>query len=242
MGSWSTFASALAASFLASMVEVVEAFTIVLAVGVTKGWRPALTGAAAAAVVLAATVALFGPALALAPVGPLRVAVGLFLLAFGGRWLRKAILRAAGRIPMRDEDEAYARETQELASAGADGRLAAVASFKAVFVEGFEVVLIVLAVGAGRGLVLAASIGALAAAALVLAAGFALRHPLSRVPENALKFAVGMLLVSFGLFWLGEGAGIAWPGGDAAILALLGAVAATAFVLVRALRINPARA
>ncbi|MDE2334322.1 MAG: hypothetical protein KGK10_07270 [Rhodospirillales bacterium] len=208
--------SAVLSAFLASLVEVVEAFTIVLAVGVTHGWRPALTGTAAGLVVLAALVAVVGPLVGAVPLSALQGVVGLLLLLFGMRWLRKAVLRAAGRIPLHDEEAAFAHERRLLT--GRPALAAGTAAFQAVVLEGVEVVFIVVAVGAGRGLLGAASLGAAAAAALVLAAGMVLHKPLSLVPENTLKFIVGVMLSAFGTFWLGEAVGAAWPGTDFALL------------------------
>ena len=238
MIAWTAAGPAVAAAFLASLVEFVEAFTIVLAVASVRGWRPALTGAAAGLLLLAAIVLIFGAAIDEAPLYLLQLAIGVLLLLFGLRWLRKAILRAAGIIALHDETRAFAAEQQAL-RAEAQRRekrldwLAGVTAGKAVVVEGLEVVFIVIAVGAGRGLLVAASLGALAACALVLGAGFAVRRPLARVPENALKFCVGIMLSSFGVFWTGEGLGVAWPGADLAILALIALFLATALVLVK---------
>jgi Ca2+/H+ antiporter, TMEM165/GDT1 family len=215
---------AMMAAFLASLVEAVEALTVVLAVATVRGWRPAGIGAFAGFVLLALIVAVFGPLLDHVPLRALQVAIGVLLLLFGMRWLRKAILRAAGMIPLHDELNAYARETAELREqerrhmARLD-RLAALASGKAVLIEGLEVVFIVIAVSAGTGLLVPASIGALAACVLVACAGFLVRRPLARVPENTLKFAVGVILSAFGTFWTGEGLGVPWPGDDLAIAA-----------------------
>jgi uncharacterized membrane protein len=224
--SWHVILPAVGAAFLASLVEFVEAFTIVLAVGTTRGWRPALQGSLAGLAVLALLVAILGPTLDRVPMNWLQLAIGILLLLFGMRWLRKAILRAAGIIPLHDEAAAFAAETTELGRTapgrrGALDWLAATAAFKAVVLEGLEVVFIVIAVGAGRGLLLPASLGAVAACALVLAIGVAVHRPLARVPENALKFAVGVLLSAFGMFWTGEGLGIDWPGGDLVIVAFI---------------------
>lgn len=223
MMSWTVAAPAITAAFLASLVEAVEALTIVLAVGTVRGWRPAGLGAAAGLVLLALIVLALGPVLDRVPLHLMQLAIGVLLLLFGMRWLRKAILRAAGIIPLHDETTAFARETAELR--GHDGQqgaqldwFAALASFKAVVLEGLEVVFIVIAVGAGRGLILPASVGALAACVLVAAVGFVVHKPLARVPENTLKFAVGVMLSAFGVFWIGEGLGVAWPGADLAIV------------------------
>jgi Ca2+/H+ antiporter, TMEM165/GDT1 family len=235
---WTTAAPAVSAAFLSSVVEVVEAFTIVLAVATVRGWRPASLGAAAGLALLAVIVIACGPLLALVPLRLLQFAVGTLLLLFGMRWLRKAILRGAGVIALHDEALAFAAETAELRQQ-AERRavrldwLAGLASFKAVVLEGLEVVFIVIAVGAGRGLVVPASLGALAACGLVLAVGLMVHRPLARVPENMLKFAVGVMLSAFGVFWVGEGLGVPWPGEDLAIpatalLFLLSALAAVA--------------
>ena len=224
--SWHVILPAVGAAFLASLVEVVEAFTIVLAVGTTRGWRPALQGSLAGLAVLALLVATLGPVLDRVPLNWLQLSIGVLLLLFGMRWLRKAILRAAGVIALHDETAAFAAERAELGRAAPRRRgrmdwLAATAAFKAVVLEGLEVVFIVIAVGAGRGLLLPASLGAIAACALVLAIGIAVHRPLARVPENSLKFAVGVLLSAFGMFWTGEGLGIDWPGGDLVIVAFV---------------------
>jgi uncharacterized membrane protein len=218
--------SAVAAAFLASLVEAVEALTIVLAVAVVRGVRPALLGAAAGLVVLALIVVALGPLLGRVPLNVLQIAIGILLLLFGMRWLRKAILRAAGIIALHDEGTAFASETEELREqARRHGQrldwLASVASFKAVLLEGLEVVFIVIALAAGRGVLLPVSAAAFAACLLVALSGLVLHRPLTRVPENALKFAVGVMLSAFGLFWTGEGFGVDWPGADLAILAFI---------------------
>jgi len=241
MSNWSTIAPAITAAFLASLVEVVEAFTIVLAVATVRRWRPAITGTAAGLAALVLIVVVFGPAIDRIPLGVLQVAIGVLLLLFGMRWLRKAVLRAAGVIPLHDEDAAYRAETLELEDeiarhqARADW-LAGLAACKAVVAEGIEVVFIVIAVGAGRGLIVPASLGALAACALVLLIGALVHRPLARVPENALKFGVGVMLSAFGVFWTGEGLGVRWPGEDLMVLGLVAAFLALALVLVAILR------
>ncbi|SIR59429.1 TMEM165/GDT1 family protein [Bosea sp. TND4EK4] len=223
MMTWATAAPAISATFLASIVEVVEAFTIVLAVGTVQGWRPALAGTAAGLGVLGLIVLALGPVLDRVPLQSLQLVIGILLLLFGLRWLRKAILRAAGIIALHDEEKVFAAETSLLQDA-ARRRIshldwvAGLAAFKAVVLEGVEVVFIVIAVGAGRGLLWPAALGALAACLLVLVIGFAVHKPLSRVPENTLKFGVGVMLSAFGVFWAGEGLGVQWPGHDAAIL------------------------
>jgi uncharacterized membrane protein len=221
--SWSTTASAASAAFLGSLVEVVEAFTIVLAVGTIRGWRPAMAGTALGLLVLAAIVALLGAALDRLPIEWLQLAIGILLTMFGLRWLRKAVLRYAGLIPLHDENEVFGATTAELTTRTSRRRnrldwIGATTAFNAVLLEGIEIVFIVLAVGAGHGLIGTAALGAAAAGVLVLAAGCVVHRPLARVPENALKFCVGVLLSAFGVFWTGEGLGIPWPGGDLALV------------------------
>ncbi len=220
---WSTAAPALASAFFASFVEVVEALTIVLAVVSLRGWRPALSGTFAALAALAAIVLLLGPMLDRVPLHDLQLAIGVLLLLFGLGWLRKASLRAAGVIALHDEDAIFAAEAAELGQAlkaNARDWIAGMTAFKAVLLEGLEVVFIVIAVGAGRGLLVPASIGALGACIVVLAIGVIVHKPLSQVPENTLKFAVGVMLSSFGVFWTGEGLGVAWPGADLSLLGI----------------------
>ena len=240
MSNVSTIVTVAGASFAASFVEAVEALTVVLAVGLARGWRPALTGAAAALAALSLMVAVLGPLIGRIPLRALQGVVGVLLLLFGLRWLRKAILRWVGVIAPHDEAAAFARETRELAEAERQrasglGWIAGVTSFKAVLLEGTEVVFIVIAVGAG-GLMWLASAGALAACVLVAAIGAAAVGRLSQVPENALKFAVGVMLSAFGLFWTGESLGVEWPRGDAAILAFAAMFLGVALALVALLR------
>jgi uncharacterized membrane protein len=228
-------------AFLASGVEMVEALTIVLAVGVTRGWRSTLTGAAAAAVVLAIVVAVLGPAVSDLPFDVLRIVVGGLLLVFGLQWLRKAILRASGYVARHDETAAYAKEREEARRAPAERRggidwYAFTVAFKGVFLEGLEVAFIVITFGAARhgGVALAAA-AAGAAFVVVAIAGAVARAPLARVPENTVKFAVGLLLTTFGVFWGAEGAGATWPGGDAALPAILALMTAVSLLAVRVL-------
>ncbi|MDJ0390283.1 TMEM165/GDT1 family protein [Roseomonas sp. E05] len=236
---WLEAGPTLGAAFLASLVECVEAATIVLAVGTVRGWRSGLAGTALGLVVLAALVVALGPALARAPEHLLQTVVGLLLLLFGMRWLRKAILRAAGIIPLHDEEAVFRSETANLRLARVSERhgvdpLATVTAFKAVLLEGVEVVFIVLAVSAGgRGLLPVAAAGALAAALLVVAMAVAVHRPLARVPENTLKFAVGVVISAFGIYWSGEGLGIAWPGQDLALPVIAGGLLAFALLSVR---------
>ena len=234
---WTAAFSAVTASFLASLVEVVEAFTIVLAVSVVRGPRPALLGGAAALATLAVLVIALGPLFTLVPLHGLQIVIGILSLLFGMRWLRKAILRASGIIALHDEDKAFAEETGQLtaeAKAHADRAdfLAMAAAYKAVLLEGVEVVFIVLAVGGGRGLIGAASLGALAAVALVAIVGAFVHMPLSAVPENALKYVVGVMLSAFGTFWVVEGLGGAWPLADLAIPLLAGGYALVGWLAV----------
>jgi uncharacterized membrane protein len=244
--------SAALPAFLASLVEFVEALTIVLAVGTTRGWRSAALGALAGAALLAVLVLAFGPALARVPLDLLRCVVGIMLLFFGLRWLRKAVLRYAGAIPPHDEAKIYARSVAGLRGGapapgpglragspapGALDTLGAVTAFNAVVLEGLEVIFIVIALGATAGALVPASLGAALAGLLVLAAGLALRAPLARVPENGLKFLVGIMLSAFGTLWTAEGFGFAWPAGDATPSALAaGYLAAAGLALVIAKR------
>jgi uncharacterized membrane protein len=224
------------AVFLACAVEAVEALTIVLAVGLTRSWSSALAGVGAATGALAVVVLALGPALTSLPLDVLRVAVGGLLLIFGLQWLRKAILRGAGLKALHDEAATFAAETEAARRAGReagglDGYSFAI-SFKGVFLEGLEVAFIVLTFGANQHRVGLAAASAGAAIVVVVAAGFAARAPLARVPENSLKLAVGVMLTSFGTFWAAEGAGASWPGGDAALLVIVPAVLAVAFLLM----------
>jgi uncharacterized membrane protein len=228
-------------AFLASAVEMVEAMTIVLALGLARGWRSTLIGAAAATGALAVVVGALGPALTLVPIDSLRLVVGVLLLIFGLQWLRKAILRAAGYIPLHDEDEIFAREAAQARTANGEERLgldwyAFTVSFKSVFLEGLEVAFIVVTFGSAQGSIPLAAVGAVAAILLVGIAGAAARTPLSRVPENTLKYAVGAMLTTFGIFWAAEGAGANWPGSDGALPFILGYVLAVSFALVTLLR------
>lgn len=222
---WSTAAPAIGAAFLASIVEVVEAFTIVLVVATLRGWRPAVLGTGAALVTLAAIVVGLGPLLDRVPFHLLQLVIGVLLLLFGIGWLRKAALRAAGVLPLHDEDAIFARETADLSAEvkrrqSSQDWIAGIAAYKAVLLEGLEVIFIVIAVGAGRGLLWPASLGALAACLLVLGIGAIAHRPLSKVPENTLKFGVGVMLSAFGVFWTGEGLGVEWPGQDLALFVL----------------------
>jgi|SRR5579884_1943600 len=232
----------LAASvFLACSVEGVEALTIVLAVGTTRSWRSALTGVGAALVALAALTAALGPALTALPLDALRLVVGGLLLIFGLQWLRKAILRASGLKAIHDEDAIYEREQASaeaagLAAGGGIDPYAFTISFKGVLLEGLEVVFIVLTFGANQHDIPLAAAAAAVAVALVSLAGVAVHAPLARVPENTLKFVVGVMLTSFGTFWGAEGAGARWPAGDGALLVIVPCVLAFAISMVLVLR------
>jgi uncharacterized membrane protein len=222
---------------MASLVECVEALTVVLAVGAVRGWRSALIGTAAALIVLAGLCVVLGQSLARVPLAYLQVVVGTLLLMFGLRWLRKAVLRAAGILALHDEAQTFAAETAALrgmATARTQGldAIAVAASFKIVMLEGIEVVFIVIAIGAGGGLILPATAGALLALLVVASLGAWLHRPLATIPENTLKFIVGVMLTAFGAFWVGEGIGLTWPGGEWAIVALIATYAAAAWTLV----------
>jgi uncharacterized membrane protein len=189
--------------------------------------------------VLAALVIILGPLLSLVRVDLLQLAIGTLLVLFGLRWLRKAILRASGFIALHDEEKAFAAEADSLRRQAAERRadfLAAAAAFKAVLLEGIEVVFIVIATGAGHGMIGYASLGAAAACVLVLIIGLLVHKPLSTIPENSLKFVVGLLLSAFGIFWIGEGLGADWPGADLSLLAIFAVLAAFSFIAVRMLR------
>jgi uncharacterized membrane protein len=244
------------AVFLACTVEAVEATTIVLAAGTARDWRSALTGVLAGLAVLAVVVAALGPAVTVLPLRGLRLVVGALLLVFGLQWLRKAILRASGHKALHDEDQIYrtqlaaaeqaAQQAAQQAGGpgrpGRGGRLAVpdwyafTLSFKGVVLEGLEVAFIVLTFGGNQHDIPLAALAAGVAVVVVAAVGYAVRAPLARVPENTMKFAVGVMLTSFGTFWGGEGAGAHWPGGDGALLALIPAVAVLGLGLTVLLR------
>jgi uncharacterized membrane protein len=212
-----------------------------LAVATVRGWRWAGAGAIAGVAVLILVVVALGPLLALVPLHLLQLAIGVLLLLFGMRWLRKAILRSAQIIPMHDEALAFATQTAHLREQARRHELrlnwlACLTSFKAVLLEGLEVVFVVIAVGAGRGLIVAASVGAVAACMLVAAIGIVVHRPLARVPENALKFSVGVILSAFGIFWTGEGLNLSWPGGDLAIPAFAALILTVALLTAALLR------
>jgi uncharacterized membrane protein len=228
-------------AFLASAVEMVEALTIVLAVGVTRGWRSPLFGVGAATLALAAIIATLGPALQLLPIDVLRLVVGALLLCFGLQWLRKAILRASGYKALHDEDEVFQEEQAEAANAPRDRRIGLdwysfTIAFKGVLLEGIEVAFIVITFGSTQGRLVLAAVAAGAALVVVVIVGVLVHAPLARVPENTIKFTVGLLLTTFGIFWGAEGAGVSWPGDELALPCLLGFLTLLALVFVRLLR------
>ncbi|HXY91526.1 MAG TPA: hypothetical protein VEP49_03545 [Acidimicrobiia bacterium] len=229
-----------ATTFAACAVEMVEALTIVLAVGITRGWHAVRLGIAAALAALAVIVAVLGPALTLIPLDTLRLVIGFLLLAFGLQWLRKAVLRAGGAVALHDEDRIFEEERAVARSHAATGGefdwYAFTLSFKGVFLEGLEVAFIVIAFGDTHHNLALGALAAGAALVTVVVLGVVVHGPLSRVPENALKFAVGLMLISYGTFWGGESVGVGWPGGDLAILVLVAWYAIVASVLVLLVR------
>jgi uncharacterized membrane protein len=231
------------AVFLAALVEMVEALTIVVAVGHTRGWRSALEGTGVALLALGALIAIFGPALVRVPLNPLRLVVGSVLLIFGLQWLRKAILRASGYIGMHDEDAIYEKTVAALRADGAPvgrDRVAFVVAFKGVFLEGVEIVVAVLTLGTSAHRLALAIVVAAVAVIVIAIVGVVVARQLSKVPENLMKMTVGVMLVSFGTFWSGEGLRVRWPGGDTMLLVL---VALYALVVAATIRLaqNPTR-
>jgi uncharacterized membrane protein len=237
----------LLASFMASGVEAVEALTIVLAVGLTRGWRTATAGAVLALLALVLVVSALGPALVqYVPINALRVVVGALLLVFGLQWLRKAILRASGLKAHRDEEEAFRKDVAQLGGGSPQRNTVDwtgfVLAFKGVFLEGLEVAFIVLTFGASSGRFGLSAAGAFSAVGLVALAGAAIHRPLSRIPENTIKFIVGLMLTAFGTFWGGEGVGIGWDAGDFTILLLIlfyGAVAGLLVAVIKGRNVHP---
>ncbi|HVU10914.1 MAG TPA: hypothetical protein VHD90_06530 [Phototrophicaceae bacterium] len=225
-------------TFLAAGVEGIEALTIVLATGITRGWRSALLGMAVALVALIAIIVILGPAIALIPLDALRIVIGTLLLIFGLQWLRKAILRASGLKSQRDEDAIYQREVAEMKAQPAPRTdwTGFVVAFKGVFLEGLEVAFIVVTFGSSAHDLPLAALGAGLAVLAVIVAGLVLRRPLSSISENTLKFSVGLLLTAFGTFWSGEGIGVQWPGEDLMLIILLIAYGLLSWGLVTALR------
>jgi uncharacterized membrane protein len=226
--------------FVACLVEGVEALTVVLAAGMTRGWRSALAGMGVALVLLAAIVAVLGPALTVLPINTLRLLVGGLLLVFGLQWLRKAILRASGFKALHDEEAIFAAELAAAREAGREPRridgYGFTVSFKGVLLEGLEVAFIVVTFGSNQDNVPLAALAGAVAVLVVVVAGLVVHAPLRRVPENMLKFGVGVMLTSFGVFWGAEGAGADWPGGDLAILFLVALTLSSALGLVAILR------
>src|SRR5260221_7458185 len=236
-----TIAVAAAPAFIASAVEFVEATTIVLAVGVTRGWRAPLAGTLLAALTLAIIIAVLGGTIvSVVPEHLLKVIVGALLLLFGLRWLRKAILRFAGIIALHDEELIYQREIAELRAQGLKKNewdwVGTLISYKSVLLEGLEVAFIVIAFGAGGATALSAAIwGAIAAGVVVIALGVALKAPLTQVPENTMKFGVGAMLTTFGVFWAAEGLGTAWPVDALSLFGILAVVLAISWASLRML-------
>jgi uncharacterized membrane protein len=244
---WAVFAAA----FLASAVEFVEAFTIVLVIGVTINWRSAFAGVGLAVLTLAGIVAVFGAGLIhVIPINALRLAVGILLLLFGLKWLKKALLRYAGLKAIHDEEAIYEAQLEELKARGVAGTnridpFGVVTSFKSVLLEGLEVAFIVLTFGVQPGTpgsqsgMVVATLGAASALALVIAVGAIVRAPLQRIPENTLKFTVGIMLAGFGTFWGGEGLGIHWWGRDLCLVVIVGFYLALSAGLVAWLKRAP---
>lgn len=230
------------AVFLACAVEAVEALTIVLAAGVTRGWRSPLLGVGAALIVLAVVVAVLGPAVGQIPIGAMQLVIGTLLLVFGLQWLRKAILRASGYKALHDEDKIFLEQRAAAEAAARENRAFVTdwygftLAFKGVLLEGLEVAFIVVTFGSVQGQIGLAALGAVAAVVLVTAVGLLVRAPLAKVPENTMKFAVGILLTAFGTFWGAEGAGVKWPGADAALLVLVPGILAVSLAYVALLR------
>ena len=234
-------------AFLASAVEMVEALTLVFAMGVTRGWKSPLIGSAVALVLLAVIVAILGPVITEIPLTPLRIVIGGLLVIFGLQWLRKAILRASGYKALHDEDAIFARESAAAVNAGTDVRAGIdwygfTVAFKGVLLEGIEVAFIVLTFGSSHGSVPLAATGAIAGLVIVALVGVVVRALLSRVPENTMKFAVGVMLTGFGVYWAGEGVNIEWPGGTIALAVILIGTLAVAWGMVVVLRNQKAAA
>ena len=230
--------------FLACSVEAVEATTIVLAAGTARNWRSALTGAASALTLLGVIIAAFGSAISQLPFDALRLFVGALLLVFGLQWVRKAILRSSGYKSFHDEDAIFNEELQAARQAKSGSRFgildwyAFTLSFKGVLLEGLEVAFIVLTFGTIQGEVILASFAALTAVVIVMIAGFALRKPLAQVPENSMKFVVGIMLTSFGIFWGAEGAGAEWPGKDLSLLGIIIFMLIISNILIKVLKVQ----
>ena len=238
MNFWPLFISV----FLACAVEAVEATTIVLAAGTARDWRSALQGMFAALLGLVVIIVVVGPAISLIPMNALRIFVGALSLWFGISWLRKAVLRASGRKAMHDEAAIYQRELEEARVAKAGQRFAIhdwyafTVSFKGTFLEGIEIAFLVVTIGGLQKHVGLASVAALSAVIIVALFGVVLRHPMSKVPENKMKYVVGCMITSFGIFWFGEGVGIEWPKADASLLAIIPSVFVLSWAFVLALK------
>jgi uncharacterized membrane protein len=230
------------AVFGASCVEAVEALTLVVAAGTTRGWRSAFEGAAAALVLLIVLVAAIGvPIIHYVPIDVLRVVIGGLLLVLGLGWLRKSILRASGHKALHDEDLIFAKTVAELegderASGKKRDAIGFTIAFKGVLLEGTEVLLIVVSLGASSHRLGLAAGAAAAAALVVTVVGIAVARQLREVPENTMKLGVGVMLTSFGVFWIGEGSGFHWPGSDLAILVLVGVFLAVTALSIRFMR------
>ncbi len=225
---------------------MVEAMTIILAVGVTRGWRASLTGVFAASIALIVIVGALGASLEqFVPINVLRVVVGVLLLVFGMQWLRKAIMRSVGMQALHDEERIYEEEIAELKEepllAGEFDWTGFVVSFKGVFLEGLEVAFIVISFGANSGRLDLAAAGAVAAFVTVSLVGLRVHQPLTRIPENTIKFAVGLMLMSFGTFWGGEGVGLEWSLREPTIFLLVGFYWLTALALIAMLRSRDSR-
>ena len=237
---WSHLGAVVTAAFLASLVEFIEALTIVLAVAMVRGRKPAFLGAGAAVLLLAALVVILGPLLSQLPISWLQLVVGAFLLLFGMRWLRKAVLRAAGVMARHDEAEIFDKKTKSLQrddlASGPWDLVAIATSFKAVLLEGLEVIFVVIAIGSVGGMLVPAALGAGAALFIVIGVALMIHRPLARIPENILRFAVGVLLSGFGGYWIGKGAGLVWPGGDWAIVGVIVGFLITALLAVQLAR------
>jgi uncharacterized membrane protein len=225
--------------FIATIVEGVEALTIVLAVGTTRGWRSTWYGVLAALITLTAFIAILGPALTIIPINALRLIVGGLLLIFGLQWLRKAILRASGFTSLHDEAAIYKKATEEARKVKTDGHKGLIddwysftVAFKGVLLEGLEVAFIVITFGANQKSIPLAIVSAFIAVIVIVILGLKIHKPLSRVPENTLKFIVGIMLTSFGIFWGSEGAGVYWPGKDAALIGIIFFIVVTSFIQV----------
>ncbi|GMA65984.1 COG4280 domain-containing protein [Alicyclobacillus fastidiosus] len=228
---------AVISSLLGTGVEFVEALTIILAVGSTRGWKSSLTGALTALIILGGLVAVIGaPLVTLLQTFWLQLIVGVFMLLFGARWLRKSILRYGGLKALHNEAESYQEELERQLKAGnmAPGidKVGFATSFTGTFVEGMEAIFIVLTFGLGAKSMSSAVLGAAIATVVVILLGIILRKPLTLIPENTMKFLVGVLLTSFGLFWTGESFRIPWPQADLSILYIAASLVVLSLILI----------